>query len=243
MNASYQITSTDPNTTAPLFSHHLSMCSMPERSVQVIELTWGKEDENKVVSAKERTRRSTARLGGDLTTRPKSVNTIMAVARITMKSLAKFGVCLTILLTTVAGEWLISEFIYLFFWIREMCFSWIFNQFLLSVCRPHRQFGADVAWIISYFSLHPIPVFFFFWTGTALVLIICVWLFCHFSADILLDRLPISDIIFLDHHIVPVCSCVCQVCLHVCPLSTFFILLSVGLISGVICVTHLTLVK
>lgn len=38
--------------------------------------------------------------------------TIMAVARITMKSLAKFGVCLTILLTSVAGEWLISELIF-----------------------------------------------------------------------------------------------------------------------------------
>lgn len=145
------------------------MCSMPERSVQIIELTWGKEGENKVESAEERTRRSIARLGGDPTTRPKSM------ARITMKSLAKFGFCLTILLTSVAGEWLASELI---FGIREMCLSWIFNPFLLSVFRSHRQFGAGVAaWIISYFSLHPVPVF---WTGTPRVSIIFVWLFLPF---------------------------------------------------------------
>ena len=39
------------------------------------------------------------------------MHTDMAVSRITMKSLAKFGFCLTILLTSVAGEWLISALI------------------------------------------------------------------------------------------------------------------------------------
>lgn len=39
------------------------------------------------------------------TTRPKSTRTVMAVTRISMKSLAKFGFCMAILFTSVAGEW------------------------------------------------------------------------------------------------------------------------------------------
>lgn len=55
--------------------------------------------------------RSRGGLGGAVIERPKSMHTDMAVSRITMKSLAKFGFCLTILLTSVAGEWLISALI------------------------------------------------------------------------------------------------------------------------------------
>ena len=40
------------------------------------------------------------------------MSSVMAAGRITMKSLAKFGFCLTILLTSVAGKWLISKLVY-----------------------------------------------------------------------------------------------------------------------------------
>lgn len=82
------------------------------------------------------------------------MHTDMAVSRITMKSLAKFGFCLTILLTSVAGEWLISALI---LWgmggggrecaPREYLMRFFFFfilGFLLSVMRPLIQFGADV---------------------------------------------------------------------------------------------------
>lgn len=46
--------------------------------------------------------------------------TAMAVGRITMKSLAKFGFCLMILLTSVAGKWLIRELI---FGVKGKCAS------------------------------------------------------------------------------------------------------------------------
>lgn len=44
------------------------------------------------------------------------LSAVMAVGRITMKSLAKFGFCLMILLTSVAGEWfIISGLIFILF--------------------------------------------------------------------------------------------------------------------------------
>lgn len=103
---------------------------MPERSVQVIELTWSETNkQTKVLSVGEGGGEEEDR--GAPTTRPKSMSTVMAVGRITMKSLAKFGFCLAILLTSVAGKWLISTLIYLFIYFWEcascvclkMCFS------------------------------------------------------------------------------------------------------------------------
>lgn len=52
------------------------------------------------------------KLGGPLTTRPKSVKTVMAVGRITIKSLAEFGICLAIFLTSVAGECVTGKLIF-----------------------------------------------------------------------------------------------------------------------------------
>lgn len=103
---------------------------MPERSVQVIELTWSETNkQTKVLSVGEGGGEEEDR--GAPTTRPKSMSTVMAVGRITMKSLAKFGFCLAILLTSVAGKWLISTLIdlFIYFWecascvCLKMCFS------------------------------------------------------------------------------------------------------------------------
>lgn len=79
----------------------------------------GAEGENKVAAAArvEGEEKEDRRTGGpedgkrDLqelpSSRPKSMHAVMSVGRITMKSLAKFGFCLTILLTSVAGKCLL----------------------------------------------------------------------------------------------------------------------------------------
>lgn len=65
--------------------------------------------------AKERSRTNPTGLRGAPISTPKSMYSVMAGDRITMKSLAKFGFCLTILLTSVAGKCLINTYILLRF--------------------------------------------------------------------------------------------------------------------------------
>lgn len=146
---------------------------MPERSVQVIELTWSETNkQTKVLSVGEEEDR------GAPTTRPKSMSTVMAVGRITMKSLAKFGFCLAILLTSVAGKWLISTLIYLFIYLfLGMCLLCLLeNVFFCSgvhyICVSYRS------------DHHMIPVSHLPFPSCCLPASFCVWSLCAPSVSL-----------------------------------------------------------
>lgn len=68
------------------------------------------------------------------------------MARITMKSLAKFGFCLTILLTSVAGKCLIGELILVLNEVKNVLFV---NMYSLFAIPPSPHVASAVADVVA----------------------------------------------------------------------------------------------